>query len=152
MGWNERQQQRSGAAGAWHYVGGACTTIPAVAFYFLCLFFSLIFRSPLSLRGDSSHLSTTYNTPYATATGVRNAYAAHAQGATGFYADSGSTYTNPHDRGVHEMLVKHVRDNPEIWAPPPPPRPKGPRVVSYASVSGRVVTYAQLCLTCQACI
>lgn len=34
-------------------------------------------------------------------------------------------YTNPHDRGVHEMLVRAVREWPEMWAPPPPPRPAG---------------------------
>jgi len=54
-----------------------------------------------------------------TATGVRNAYASHAGGATGFYAESGATYTNPHDGGVRLMLAKAVREWPELWAEVP---------------------------------
>ena len=49
--------------------------------------------------------------------GVRNAYAAHADGATGFYVDEGSTYTNPHDGGVREALVRAVRAWPDLFAP-----------------------------------
>ena len=48
-------------------------------------------------------------------TGVRNAYAAHEAGATGYYADEGARYTNPHERGVREMLLKATRDWPELW-------------------------------------
>jgi hypothetical protein len=46
---------------------------------------------------------------------VRNAYAAHEAGATGYYADEGARYTNPHERGVREMLHKATRDWPELW-------------------------------------
>lgn len=50
--------------------------------------------------------------------GVRNAYASHAGGATGYYVDSGATYVNPHDAGVREMLVRAVQSWPDLWAPP----------------------------------
>ena len=53
-------------------------------------------------------------------TGVRNAYAAHEAGATGYYADEGARYTNPHERGVREMLLKATRDWPELWGPTVP--------------------------------
>lgn len=53
--------------------------------------------------------------PSVRVSGVRNAYAAHAQGATGYYAESGATYSNPHDRGVHEMLQSAVRAWPHLF-------------------------------------
>ena len=37
-------------------------------------------------------------------TGVRNAYASHEAGATGYYADEGAS-TSAHDGGVREMLA-----------------------------------------------
>ncbi len=48
-------------------------------------------------------------------TGVRNAYASHEAGATGYYADEGARYVNPHDGGVREMLARATRDWPELW-------------------------------------
>ena len=48
-------------------------------------------------------------------TGVRNAYAAHADGATGYYVDSGATYSNPHERGVREALFRCVRARPDLF-------------------------------------
>ena len=46
---------------------------------------------------------------------MRNAYASHEAGATGYYADEGARYVNPHDGGVREMLARATRDWPELW-------------------------------------
>ena len=46
---------------------------------------------------------------------MRNAYAAHEAGATGYYAEEGARYVNPHDGGVREMLARATREWPELW-------------------------------------
>lgn len=70
--------------------------------------------------------------------GVRNAYAAHADGATGFYVDEGSTYTNPHDGGVREALVRAVRAWPDLFAPADQPGTADDRVLDLSCGSGEV--------------
>ena len=47
--------------------------------------------------------------------GVRNAYAAHEDGATGYYAESGASYANPHDGGVRQCVHDAIRLWPELF-------------------------------------
>jgi len=47
--------------------------------------------------------------------GVRNAYAAHEDGATGYYAESGASYANPHDGGVRQCVHDAIRSWPELF-------------------------------------
>lgn len=47
--------------------------------------------------------------------GVRNAYAAHEDGATGYYAESGASYVNPHDGGVRQCVHDAIRAWPELF-------------------------------------
>lgn len=47
--------------------------------------------------------------------GVRNAYAAHEDGATGYYAESGASYFNPHDGGVRQCVHDAIRLWPELF-------------------------------------
>ena len=68
---------------------------------------------------------------------MRNAYAAHADGATGFYVDEGSTYTNPHDGGVREALVRAVRAWPDLFAPADQPG-TADRILDLSCGSGEV--------------
>ena len=50
-----------------------------------------------------------------TSAGVRNAYAAHEDGATGYYAESGASYANPHDGGVRQCVHDAIRLWPELF-------------------------------------
>ena len=68
---------------------------------------------------------------------MRNAYAAHTDGATGFYVDEGSTYTNPHDGGVREALVRAVRAWPDLFAPADQPG-TADRILDLSCGSGEV--------------
>ena len=73
-------------------------------------------RCRLSHANAPSRLPThTHTSSHTHTTGVRNAYAAHADGATGYYVDSGATYSNPHERGVREALFRCVRARPHLF-------------------------------------
>ena len=70
--------------------------------------FRLLFPSALDARGLTSD-------PPARSAGVRNAYAAHEDGATGYYVERGAEYVNPHDGGVRQAMNDAVRSWPDLF-------------------------------------
>jgi SAM-dependent methyltransferase len=47
--------------------------------------------------------------------GVRNAYAAHPDGAAGYYIDEGALYRNPHEDAVEAMVALAVKTWPDVF-------------------------------------
>jgi hypothetical protein len=50
------------------------------------------------------------------AKGVRDEYAAHPDGARGWYRDRGATYRNPHEDAVVAMIERSLRTHPDAYA------------------------------------